>query len=88
MVRSWFDKITGKVDNKKINTNELKTFPSNVLQLNKVRKQLRITDEKVTKKAKLINLLKDKFEAAQMTRIVVPPSHRYQALLAVHHKHW
>jgi len=55
LVRSWFVKNTGKADDKNVNTNELKTLHSDVLQLYKVRKQLRITDYKVAKKkAKLV----------------------------------
>ena len=55
---------------------------------NKVRKQLRIKDEKVTKKAKLIwggiwSQTNDENCHPTLT------SHRYQALLAVHaHAHW
>ena len=45
MVRSWFNKVTGKVEDKKINTNELKTCHSDVLQVVLVRKLLKITDE-------------------------------------------
>ena len=59
--------------------NELKTFYSDGLQL--VRKQLRITDKKVT-----IYLLE--FEAKPMMRIVLPPSHRYQALAVHTNEHW
>ena len=82
MVRSWFNKVKGKVEYKKTNTNELKTCHSDVLQLHKVRKLLRITDEQL-KKGKLIYLLGDEFEAEPMTRIVIPSLHRYKALLAV-----
>ena len=62
---------------------------SDVLQLYKVRKQLRITDKKVTKQARLLYLLEDEYETNPIMRIVIPPSHRYQALLSVNaHKHW
>jgi len=39
--------------------------------------------------ARLIYLLDNEFDSNPLMRIVVPPSHRYQALLAVHvHEHW
>ena len=86
---SWFNKNTGKVDDKNIDTNELETLHSDVLQLYKVRKQLKIIDKKVTKEAKLVYLMEDEFETNPIMRIVVSPLHRDQALLAVHaHKHW
>ena len=59
---SWFNKNTGKVDDKNIDTNELETLHSDVLQLYKVRKQLKIIDKKVTKEAKLVYLMEDEFE--------------------------
>ena len=84
LVKLWFNKNTGKVDDRNIDTNEFETLHSNVFQLYKVRKQLRITDGKVTN-----YLLEDKFEANPIMRIAIPPLHRYQALLIVHAQtHW
>ena len=59
LVKSWFNKNTGKVDDKNIDTEEFETLHSDVLQLYKVRKQLRITDKQVTKQARLLYLLED-----------------------------
>ena len=60
-----------------------------MLQLYKVRKQLKIIDKKVTKEAKLVYLMEDEFETNPIMRIVVSPLHRDQALLAVNaHTHW
>ena len=54
-----------------------------------VRKQLKLTDNKTTSKTRLIYLLEDEFESEPKIRIVIPPSHRYQAMLAVHvQEHW
>ena len=55
LVKSWFNKNTGRVDDRNIDTNEFETLHSDVLQLYKVRKQLRITDKKVTKQVKLLS---------------------------------
>ena len=50
---------------------------------------MRITDGKVIKQARLLYLLEDEIETNPIMKIVVPPSHRYQALLSVHgHEHW
>ena len=84
MVRTWFNETTGKVEDKKIDTSEFESVHEDVLQLYKVRKQLRLTDNKTMSKTKLIYLLEDEFESAPKIRIVIPPSHRYQAILAVH----
>ena len=42
------------------------------------------TNHKTTSKTRLIYLLEDEFESEPKIRIVIPPSHRYQAMLAVH----
>ncbi len=42
LVKSWFNKNTGKVDDKNIDTEEFETLHSDVLQLYKVRKQLEL----------------------------------------------
>ena len=89
MVRSWFNETTGKIDERKIDTSEFDSVHGDVLQMYKVRKQLRLTDKKTTSKTRLIYLLEDEFESEPKIRIVVPPSHRYQAMLAVHvQEHW
>ena len=89
MVRSWFNLKTGKIDENKIDTSTFNEVHEDVLQLYKVRKQLRLTDEKTTSSSRLVYLLENEFEANPLVRIVVPPSHRYQALLAVHvREHW
>ena len=61
MVRSWFNKTTGKIDEKKIDTSEFDSVHGDVLQLYKVRKQLGLTDKKTTSKTRLIYLLEDEF---------------------------
>ena len=82
-------RLTKNIDgDRNIDTIEFETLNSDVLQLYNVRKQLRIKDEKVTKQARLLYLLEDEFETNPIMRIVIPPSHRYQAMLSVHaHKH-
>ena len=60
-----------------------------VLQLYKIRKQLRLTDNNTTSTTRLIFLLEDEFETKPKMRLVIPPSHRYQTILAVHiQEHW
>ena len=54
MVRTWFNETTGKVEDKKIDTSEFESVHEDVLQLYKVRKQLRLTDNKTTSKTRLI----------------------------------
>ena len=85
LVKSWFNKNTGKVDDKNIDTEEFETLHSDVLQLYKVRKQLRITDKQVTKQARLLYLLEDEFETNPIMRIVVPLSHRFRPCSAYMH---
>ena len=65
LVKSWFNKNTGRVDDKSIDTNEFETLHSDVLQLYKVR----ITDKKVTKQARLLYLLEDEFETNPIMRM-------------------
>ena len=65
------------------------TVHEDVLQLYKVRKQLRLTDAQTTNSTRLVYVLKNKFDSNPRMRIFIPKSHRYQALLAVHvHEHW
>jgi len=88
MVRTWFDEETGKIKESKIDTSEFDSVHSDVLQLYKVRNQLRLTD-KGSENVRLIILLEDEFERDPLHRLVIPPSHRYQAIGAVHMKeHW
>ena len=88
LVKSWFNSNTGKIDEKKIDTSTFEDVHDDVLQLYKVRKQLRLTDESTTNSARLVYLLEDEFGSNPKMRIVIPHSHRYQALIAVHaHKH-
>ena len=54
-----------------------------------VRKHLRLTDDNTTSSTRLIYLLEDEFEKESKMRIVIPPSHRYQALLTINvREHW
>ena len=84
MVKSWFNLNTGKVDEKKMDTSVFNEVHEDVLQLYKVRKQLRLTDGNTTSSTRLVYLLENEFDSNPRMRIVIPPSHRYQALLAVH----
>ena len=54
MVRTWFNETTRKVEDKKTDTSEFESVHEDVLQLYKVRKQLRLTDNKTTSKTRLI----------------------------------
>ena len=84
MVKSWFNLETGK-----INTSIFDKVHDDVLQLYRVRKQLRLTDANTTNSTRLVYLLENEFDSNPRMRIVIPPSHRYQALLAVHVcEHW
>ena len=84
MVRAWFNLNTGKVEENKINTSIFDEVHDDVLQLYKVRKQLRLTDKNTTNSTRLIYLLENEFDSNPLMRVVIPPWHRYQALLAVH----
>ena len=80
---------TGKINENKIDTSVFDTVHEDVLQLYMVRKQLRLTDASTTNSTRLVYLLENEFDSNPRMRIVIPPSHRYQALLAVHvHEHW
>ena len=87
MVRTWFDENTGKIQENKIDKTEFDSVHTDVIQLYKVRKQLRLLT--TAKNVRLIFLLEDEFENDPIHRLVIPPSHRYQAIGAVHVKeHW
>ena len=73
MVRSWFNETTGKIDERKIDMSEFDCVHGDVLQMYKVRKQLRLTEKKTTSKTRLIYLLEDEFESEPKIRIVIPP---------------
>ena len=80
MVKSWFDIKTGKIIENKIDTSVFDTVHEDVLQLYKVRKQLRLTDAETTNSNWLVYLIENEFNSNPRMRIVVPPSHRYPAL--------
>ena len=84
MVKSWINSKTGRIDENKIDTSVFDTVYYDVLQLYKVRKQLRLTDATTTNSARLIFLIENELDSNPHMKIVVPPSHWYQALLAVH----
>ena len=89
MVRSWFNTKTGKINEKKIDTSVFNTVHEDVLQIYKVIKQLRLTDTSTTSSTRLVYLLENQFDSNPRMRIVIPPSHRNQALLPVHvREHW
>ena len=89
LVRSWFNETTGKIGDKKIDTSEFEGLHSDVIQLYKVRSQLRLSDKSSTGDVRLVYLLEDEFEPEPRNRLVIPPSHHYQAMTAVHAvQHW
>ena len=53
-------------------------------QFSELHIRLLFKDKKTTSTTRLIFLLEDEFEAEPKMRIVIPPQHQYQALLAVH----
>ena len=57
MVRSWFNVNTGKIDENKIDTTEFDSVHDDLLQLYKVRKQLRLTDKNTISATRLVYLL-------------------------------
>ena len=73
MVRSWFNLKTGKVEKKKIDTSVFDEVHDDVLQLYKVRKQLRLTNANTTNSTRLVYLLENEFDANPRMRIVIPP---------------
>ena len=75
MVKSWFNLSTGKVDEKKIDTSTFDEVHEDVLQLYKVRKQLRLTDENTTNSTRLVYLIENEFDSNPQMRIVITPSH-------------
>ena len=72
MVKSWFNFKTGKIEEKKIDTSTFNEVHDDVLQLYKVRKQLRLTDETTADSARLVYLIENKFDTNPRMRIVVP----------------
>ena len=72
-VRSWFNLKTGKVEDKKIDTSVFDEVHDDALQLYKVRKQLKLTNESSTTSTRLIYLLENEFDANPRMRIVIPP---------------
>ena len=79
MVKSWFNMKTGKINENKIDTSVFNTVHEDVLQLYKVRKQLRLTDASTRNSTRLVYLLENEFDSNPQMRIVIPPLHRYQA---------
>ena len=89
LVRSWFNETTGKIEDKNIDTSGFEGLHSDVIQLYKVRSQLRLSDKSSTGDVRLVYLLEDEFEPEPRYRFVIPPSHRYQAMTVVHAvQHW
>ena len=87
MVSTWFDENTGKIQENKIDKTEFDSVHTDVIQLYKVRKQLRLLT--TAENVRLIFLLEDEFESDPIHGLVIPPSHRYQAIGAVHvREHW
>ena len=78
MVKSWFNIKTGKIKENKIDTLIFNTVHEDVLQLYKVRKQLRLTDASTTNSTRLLYLLENELDSNPRMRIVpqVPRSAR------------
>ena len=89
MVKSWIDKYTGEVDDKKINLQELDQLHQEVKQMYTVRKQFKLMETSDRIKVRLLCLVEDKYTNSPVYRLVVPPTHRYQAMLMIHApNHW
>ena len=54
LVRSWINKNTGKIENRKINTEEFEGVHSDVIQMYKIRKHLRLKNKSTTNEARLV----------------------------------
>ena len=54
LVRSWINENTGKIKNRKINTEELEGVHSDVIQMYKIRKHLRLKNKSTTNEARLV----------------------------------
>ena len=88
-IKSWIDKYTGEVDDKKINLQEMNELHEEVKQMYTVRKQFKLMETSDRIKVRLLCLVEDKYTNSPVYRLVVPPTHRYQAMLMIHApNHW
>ena len=88
-IKSWIDEYTGEVDDKKINLQEPEELYQEVKQMYTVRKQFKLMETSDRIKVRLLCLVKDKYTNSPVYRLVVPPTHRYQAMLMIHApNHW
>ena len=89
LVRSWIDENTGEVDNKRINEEEMEDVHSEVKELYTVRKHIKLMNSTEQVKFRLLCLVEGKYTNAPVYRLIMPPTHRFQAMSMVHAaNHW
>ena len=88
-IRSWINEYTGEVDDKNINMQEMEELHSEVKQLYAVRKQIKLMESTDQVKVRLLCLIEGKYTNSPVYRLIVLPTHRYQAMLMLHApNHW
>ena len=89
MVKSWINNHTGEVEDKNINMQDMEELHSEVKQLYAVRKQVKLMETSDQGKVRLLCLIEGKYTNSPVYRLIMPPTHRYQAMLMVHGpNHW
>ena len=83
-IKSWINEYSGEVDDKNIDRQEMAELHSEVKQLYTVRKQIKLMESRDQVKVRLLCLVEGKYTNSLVYRLIVPPSHRYQAMLMVH----
>ena len=81
-IRTWINEDTGEVDDKKINMQEMEELHSEVKQLYAVRKQIKLMESTEQVKVRLLCLVEGKYTNSPVYRLIVPPTHRFQAMRA------
>ena len=89
VIRTWINEDTGEVDDKKINMQEMEEMHSEVKQLYAVRKQIKLMESTDQVKVRLLCLVEGKYTNSLVYRLIVLPTHRFQAMRMVHaSNHW
>ena len=83
-IRSWINEYTGEVDDKNINMQEMEELHAEVKQMYTVRKQIKLMEASDQMKVRLLCLVEGKYTNSPVYRLIVPPTHRYQAMLMIH----
>ena len=88
-IKSWINEYSGEVDDKNITMQEIAELHSEVKQLYTVRKQIELMESTDQVKVRLLCLIEGKYTNSPVYRLIVPLTHRYQAILMIHTpNHW